>query len=90
MLAAKCEFLQTSPMSPFVQNLVVQRHMSNGLAILRGRTLRELTPTETRERVFEDVTDLMTTLTTVFGLDVPEVAGLWSKIVTRHDFIVAG
>ncbi|MBL6852421.1 MAG: arylamine N-acetyltransferase [Alphaproteobacteria bacterium] len=89
VLAAKCEFLQTSPMSPFVQNLVVQRHMSNGLAILRGRTLRELTPTETRERVFEDVTDLMTTLTTVFGLDVPEVAGLWSKIVTRHDEVMA-
>lgn len=89
VLSDRCTFLQTSPMSPFVQNLVVQRHTPTGLAILRGRTLRELSPTETRERVFEDVTDLMTTLKSGFGLDVPEVEALWPKIVARHDEVMA-
>ena len=89
VLTAKCEFLQTSPQSPFVQNLVVQRHVPGGLAILRGRTLRELTPAETRERVFEDAADLLSTLRTMFGLDVPEVAELWPRIVTRHEEVLA-
>jgi len=89
VLSAKCEFLQTSPLSPFVQNLVVQRHVPTGLAILRGRTLRELTPTVTRERTIADADDLMTTLNTVFGLNVPEVADLWPRIVTRHDEVMA-
>jgi N-hydroxyarylamine O-acetyltransferase len=89
MLAAKCEFLQTSPMSPFVQNLVAQRHVPGGLAILRGRTLRELTPVETRERIIADAGDLLATLKDVFSLNVPEVADIWPKIVARHDDVMA-
>jgi N-hydroxyarylamine O-acetyltransferase len=89
VLSAKCEFLQTAPMSPFVQNLVVQRHVPGGLAILRGRTLRELTSAETRERVLEDADDLMATLQMRFGLNVPEVADLWPKIVERHEAVMA-
>jgi N-hydroxyarylamine O-acetyltransferase len=85
VLSERCAFLQTSPQSPFVQNLVVQRHMPRGLAILRGRILRMLTPNETRERVFADVDDLMSALKIVFGLDVPEVADLWPKIAARHE-----
>jgi len=89
VLAAQCKLLQTAPGSPFVQNLVVQRHVPEGLAILRGRTMRALTPTEMRERVIEDAGDLVSTLKTVFGLDVPEVADLWPKIVARHHEIMA-
>ena len=44
LLAEKCAFLQTSETSPFVQNLVCQRHTPDGLTILRGRILRKLTP----------------------------------------------
>ena len=89
VLAAQCKFLQTAPISPFVQNLVAQRHLPDGLAILRGRTLRRLTRSETKERTIESADDLLATLKAVFGLDVPEVAGLWPRIVARHDEVMA-
>lgn len=89
VLAARCDFLQTSEQSPFVMNLVAQRHVPGGLAILRGRSLRKLTPAETQERVIEDAADLIATLKNVFGLDVPEVAELWPRIAARHEEFVA-
>jgi N-hydroxyarylamine O-acetyltransferase len=89
ILAAKCDFLQTSEISPFVMNLVAQRHVPGGLAILRGRTLRRLTPGDTHERTIEDAADLTVTLKCVFDLDVPEVAALWSRIAARHDEVLA-
>jgi N-hydroxyarylamine O-acetyltransferase len=89
VLAAKCEFLQTAPQSPFVMNLVAQRHVPDGLAILRGRTLRRLTPTQTAERIIESPADLVATLRDVFSLDVPEVAVLWPRIVMRHEEVLA-
>jgi N-hydroxyarylamine O-acetyltransferase len=89
MLAAKCEFLQTAPVSPFVQNLVVQRHVPGGLAILRGRVLRMLTPTGTTERVLDGPNDLLATLRDVFALNVPEVATLWPAIAARHEAVLA-
>ncbi|MEI9993554.1 MAG: arylamine N-acetyltransferase [Rhizomicrobium sp.] len=87
-LAERCEFLQTSPQSPFVQNLVAQRHTPQGLTILRGRTVRYLTPTATREHVIGSADELLATLKTEFALDVPEVATLWPKIVERHEDVL--
>ena len=89
VLAAKCDFLQTSPQSPFVMNLVAQRHVSDGLLILRGRTLRKLTPGETTERLIGDADELVGTLRDAFGLDVPEVSALWPRIVARHEEMLA-
>jgi N-hydroxyarylamine O-acetyltransferase len=88
-LAEKCAFLQTSPSSPFVQNLVAQRHVADGVQILRGRVLRHVKPDGTRERVLADADDLVATLQSVFALDVPEAASLWPKIVARHDEVLA-
>src|SRR3569832_1181261 len=89
VLAQKCAFLQSAPQSPFVQILVVQRLVPGGLAILRGRTLRRLTPSETTERTIDGPGDLLDTLKTEFSLDVPEVADLWSKIAARHEEVLA-
>ncbi|MEJ1969803.1 MAG: arylamine N-acetyltransferase [Rhizomicrobium sp.] len=89
LLAAQCDLLQTSPESPFVQNLVAQRHLPDGIAILRGRTLRRLAPTRTTDRDIESAEDLVATLRGVFGLDVPDVAELWPRIVARHDALIA-
>jgi N-hydroxyarylamine O-acetyltransferase len=83
-LAERCEFLQTSPMSPFVQNLVAQRHTPEGLAILRGKVLRRLTPTATTEHEIADSGELVRILKDVFALDVPEAASLWPRILERH------
>jgi N-hydroxyarylamine O-acetyltransferase len=84
-LAEKCRFLQTSEASPFVQNLVCQRHTEDGIVILRGRVLRKVTPQTTQERTLQDADDLLQTLGTEFDLDVPEAVTLWPKVVARHN-----
>jgi N-hydroxyarylamine O-acetyltransferase len=84
VLAAKCDFLQTSDESPFVQNLTCQRHTSEGLTILRGRMLRHITPRNLEERPLNDAEELVSVLRSEFDLDAPEVASLWPKVVARH------
>jgi N-hydroxyarylamine O-acetyltransferase len=84
LLAEKCAFLQTSEQSPFVQNLVCQRHTPDGLTILRGRTLRKIRPDGQEEQLLESADELLFVLKNEFGLDVPEAATLWPKIVERH------
>ncbi|HEY4941318.1 MAG TPA: arylamine N-acetyltransferase [Rhizomicrobium sp.] len=89
LLAEKCAFLQTAPVSPFVQNLVAQRHTADGHAILRGRTISRVTPAGATDRTIADADDLVATLKDVFALDVPEVAALWPKIHARHEAVLA-
>lgn len=85
LLAACCTRLQTAPESPFVQNAVIQRLRPEGMAILRGRTLRLLTPDAVEERLIESADELVETLSTVFALDLPEAASLWPAISARHE-----
>lgn len=89
LLAEKCDFLQTAPASPFVQNLVVQRHVQYGLEILRGRVLRTIRTNGISERLIADADDLVKTLKGVFALDVPDAATLWPKIIERHEEVMA-
>jgi len=84
VLTEKCSFLQTSEMSPFVQNLVCQRYTPEGFAILRGRVFRHLTPDGVEDRMLNNADELMKALREHFALDVPEAAALWPKIVERH------
>lgn len=84
LLSEKCTFLQTAEQSPFVQNLVCQRHTPEGLTILRGRTLRKIRPDGQQERLLESAAELLSVLDDEFGLHVPEAARLWPKIVERH------
>lgn len=87
LLASKCEWLQTSPESNFVMNAVVQRHAHDRLSMMRGRTLKVLTPDGTRERLINSAEEYVATLKGEFGLDLPEAAGLWRKIVARHEVL---
>ncbi|HVP83299.1 MAG TPA: arylamine N-acetyltransferase [Rhizomicrobium sp.] len=85
LLSQKCEWLQDAPESPFVQNLVVQKHTPDGIAILRGRVLKHFAnDRQTDERLIGSAGDLVATLRREFDLDVPEAATLWGKIVERH------
>lgn len=84
LLASKCEWLQTSPESPFVLNAVAQRHAPNRLAMMRGRTLKILTPTGVTVSDIASAKDYVGALDRVFGLDLPEAAALWPRIVARH------
>lgn len=89
-LSGVCQILQTSDESPFVQNAVVQRHVPGGLVILRGRVLRRMTPTSHGDRLLTSAAELVDTLSTEFGIDLPEAETLWPKIVARHDAVMSG
>lgn len=84
-LASMSHLQQTWDQSPFVQNAVVQRHTPEGLVILRGRTVRHLTPHGQTDRLLDDAADLVATLSREFGLELPEATSLWPKIVARHE-----
>jgi N-hydroxyarylamine O-acetyltransferase len=89
LFAQKCVMLQTSPQSPFVQNLIAQRHTDYGVAILRGRVLRKVRPGLVEDSIIDSAKELSATLQTVFGLNVPEAESLWPKICARHDEVLA-
>jgi N-hydroxyarylamine O-acetyltransferase len=88
LLRDRCAFLQTSPMSPFVQNLVAQRFVGDDILILRGRVLRRVTPKGVCDIVLGNADQLVATLREDFALDVPEAATLWPKIVERHEAVM--
>ena len=89
LFARQCEFLQTSETSFFTQNLFCFRHTKDGVQALRGRVLRHLTAEGTDERLLESSDDLVETLTTTFGLNVPAAATLWPGILARHEVVMA-
>jgi N-hydroxyarylamine O-acetyltransferase len=90
VLANKCEWLQTAPESNFVLNAVVQRHAHDRLSMMRGRTLKVLTPTGTNERLINSADEYVATLKSEFELDLPEAHALWPKIVARHELLFGG
>jgi N-hydroxyarylamine O-acetyltransferase len=83
LLDAKCIWLQTDPSSGFVLNAVVQRHLPDAIAIMRGRTLK-LVGTETTVHDIASADAYVETLKSVFALDLPEARSLWPKIEARH------
>jgi len=84
-LAAKCKLLQNDPESTFVLNLVAQRRAADRHLALRGRVLRSVTTSGTTTRTLDSASELVHTLQSEFGLDVPEIADAWPRIVARHD-----
>ena len=84
-LAAKCEHLQSEPQSGFVLNLVVQKRLPESHVSLRGRVLAKTTADSHQSRLLETAEELATTVSELFGLDVPGVADLWPRIVARHE-----
>ena len=89
LLERQCRWLQSADESPFVQNAVVQRYVDDGLAILRGRVLRLITPDTTEERLIGRASEYVATLHDLFGLDLPDAAALWPAICARHAAVFA-
>jgi N-hydroxyarylamine O-acetyltransferase len=85
LLAERCDQLQTEAWSPFVQNLVCQRHTPEGLTILRGRTVRMVRPTEASDYLLNSAEELVRFLDEAFELGLPEAASLWPGICARHE-----
>jgi N-hydroxyarylamine O-acetyltransferase len=84
LLARKCQFLQTDPASPFIQNLVVQRRTANTHLSLRGRVLAVIHATHVDKTLLNSADELVATLRNSFDLDTPAAATLWPSISARH------
>jgi N-hydroxyarylamine O-acetyltransferase len=91
LLARKCQFLQTDPASPFVQNLVVQRRAAADTHLsLRGRVLAATHATGVDKKLLNSADELVATLRDSFDLDAPEAATLWPSISARHEALFSG
>ena len=83
-LAGKCAFLQTSPESNFVLNLVAQIRAPRQHTTLRGRVLTRHDSNGATVRILDSPDQLLHILASVFDLEVPEIAACWPKILERH------
>lgn len=84
LIAATCDVLQADPESMFRQNLVCQRMAPDGGGhTLLGRVLTDLG--SGRRTLLNSEAELRTTLQTTFGLQLPDLDGLWDNIVDRHE-----
>jgi N-hydroxyarylamine O-acetyltransferase len=88
-LAERCQVLQSDPGSTFVQNAVVCRHDEEGYSTMIGRVLRTSRAGGGDKRLIEDAEAYVAALRDVFGLDLPEAAGLWPAICRRHQALFA-
>jgi arylamine N-acetyltransferase len=89
LLATRCNWLQTEPESHFRLNLIVQRYRGDEILQLRGRTVRTVTPAGVETRLLNSADELVAVLADDFDLDVPEAAGLWPRVVARHEVVMA-
>jgi N-hydroxyarylamine O-acetyltransferase len=89
LLAEKCAWLQSAPDSPFVLNLICQRWRGGEVLQLLGRTYRQITPGVRNERTIASADEMVAVLKDDFALDVPEAAGLWPRVVARHEEVMA-
>lgn len=83
-LARKCESLQTDPQSSFVLNLVAQIRGPDQHISLRGRVLTQRSASGEQVTTLGSADQLVQVLASVFGLDVPEIAACWPRILERH------
>jgi len=82
--AARCHLLQTSPASPFVQTTVCERFVPEGLVMLRGAVLREVSASGVATRTVQDADEYVQLLHDRFGLDLPRMRALWPAVWARH------
>lgn len=79
--------LQNDPESPFVLNAIVARGIPDGFEILRGRVLTTVRAPTTEKRLLSTASEYVDVLRDQFGIDLPEAAGLWPRIVARHEAV---
>ena len=84
LFARMCEWQQTNPRSPFVQNLVAQRRTPDTHVSLRGRVLKTTHAARSEKALLGSADELVATLRDKLDLNVPEAASLWPAICERH------
>jgi N-hydroxyarylamine O-acetyltransferase len=73
------EVLRTSEQSPFVSNLVVQRHFPDRIESVLNRTRRTVTPAGVSEAAIGGADELAALFEGVFAIEVPEIEAVWDK-----------
>jgi N-hydroxyarylamine O-acetyltransferase len=86
-LARRCEWLQSAPESPFVQNAVCQRYRKGELAALRGRSIKIVRGRDVEKRTIDSIQEYGSVLGDVFSIELPDddLQRLWHKVVVRHE-----
>ncbi len=82
--AAKCQELQTSPASGFVQKTICQRYAGDTILSLRGAVLRTIDGAGPSEHVVGSAAEYDAVLRERFGLSIPAVGRLWDLVWVRH------
>lgn len=77
VLEERCVFLQTSPHSPFTQNVVLQKRLSDRVEVLRNALRLTALPDRVEKRLLENADEFVAEIRNVFGVDEPEARGLW-------------
>lgn len=80
LLDARCAWLQTDPGSPFVRNLVVQRHFPGGLESLAGATWSRIGPGGSEAGAVADARDYRRRLRRLLGTAADQAAALWDRV----------
>lgn len=78
-LAGVHDWLRTTEQSPFVNNLVVQRHFPDRIESVINRTRRTVTPAGKTEQPISGADELAALLEDVFAIDVPQIDAVWDK-----------
>lgn len=86
-MQAKCEWLQTSPDSVFIQNAVCLRPSPEGYLMLVGRIEKSISAGGTASRVVDSAEEYCGCLATTFGIELPEGGSLWPAINKRHHLL---
>jgi N-hydroxyarylamine O-acetyltransferase len=89
LLAERCLWLQDWPESPFRLNAVAQRRRPGEVLALRGRTLKHSLPDGATARLVGSADEYVEVLGRDFGLDLPEAADLWPRVLARHEELFA-
>ena len=84
LLDSTCTLLQDDPESMFRQNLVCQRMAVDGGHMLLGRVLTSHDSSQPG-RLLQSADELHDVLTGTFGIRVPDLDGLWERVVARHE-----
>jgi N-hydroxyarylamine O-acetyltransferase len=78
-LAGAHDWLRTTEQSPFVNNLVVQRHFPDRIESVLNRTRRTVTPAGVTEQPIGGAGELAALLAGTFAIEVPEIDAVWDK-----------
>jgi N-hydroxyarylamine O-acetyltransferase len=78
-LATVHDLLRTTGHSPFVNNLVVQRHFPDRIESVINRTRRTVTPAGVNEQPITGAGELASLLEGVFAIEMPEINAVWDK-----------